>query len=124
MMVAVECSPESCCNGIVQGLCACDQPPPSAPPPQFVHHGVCWLQVQCGANGAISIVSEDQGTVHAIDRLLGHGVRASDGEVFFRVQWKGSDEEEATWESQDSLMQTARPLVALYWNNNAHAPCR
>eukprot|EP00668_Euglena_longa_P001689 GGOE01001994.1.p1 GENE.GGOE01001994.1~~GGOE01001994.1.p1 ORF type:complete len:764 (+),score=168.10 GGOE01001994.1:32-2293(+) len=78
----------------------------------------------CGAAGEVSMQSSDHGVVHAIDRLLGHGVRAGDGALFFHVKWKGGAEEEATWESESTLAPTAGPLLDLYWRliQQPHSP--
>uniref|UniRef100_A0A7S1I4R5 Chromo domain-containing protein n=1 Tax=Eutreptiella gymnastica TaxID=73025 RepID=A0A7S1I4R5_9EUGL len=109
-------------------------PGPSGPPDPPVlaqgwgpHANACnapmWIpsgKEECAETGAITIASKDQGVVSAIDQILGHGVRSQDGAIFFRVKWRGLDEQEATWESESSLTQTAGPLVNLYWSTSAH----
>ena len=54
------------------------------------------------------------GGLYAIDRIIGHGVRTNDNAVYYLVKWLGQPASEATWESEESLMVTAGPVILHY----------
>jgi hypothetical protein len=101
--------PLDCCGGLM----------PLPGNPIWIPEG----EVVTHADGGVSVDSAEYGAVFAIERLLGHTV-TSDGEVYFRVQWKGGGEAQATWEQEWDLMETAGPLVDHYWcvHREYHAP--
>uniref|UniRef100_A0A7S4FUS6 Chromo domain-containing protein n=1 Tax=Eutreptiella gymnastica TaxID=73025 RepID=A0A7S4FUS6_9EUGL len=70
--------------------------------------------------GAAQIITMQKGKavmvggLYAIDRIIGHGVRTNDNAVYYLVKWLGQPASEATWESEESLMVTAGPVILHY----------